>query len=298
MEDLLGKLIFYGIFLAAVFKLLKLDKYASIALNASIGIPMFIGLLGTIYIWISLVFYWLIGFLNLSEYIRILFSIVISLPFFIYIMLALTGTRFSKEMFSRDYLEAYLESIVETLNKKKEARRASANKSTHAGKLFDFSKQIQNADGDFIFYLIFAIAIYIFGYFLMLEVEYFEKFIWRLGSFYKYTFIFLTLLFFIFLYTKYYGRFTRIPHKEMMSLIKYLEDDGRKVFYMGRNHFYIQEKNTELELERETYHIFKGDNGQYYYWIESDMTFRQFTGLMLLSRHGLEHYYQSMVNKS
>lgn len=295
MEDLLSKLIFYGIFLAAVFKLLKLDKYASILLNTSIVVPMVIGMVGTIYVWIALIFYWLIGFLNLSENTRIWGSIVISLPFVIYIMLALTGARFSKEMFSREYLEAYLESIVERLNEKKEARRATAKQSSHVRQLSDFSGEIQKADGDFFFYLIFAIAIYIFGYFLMLEVEYFEKFIWRLNSFYKYTFIFISLLFFIFLYTKYYGRFTRIPHKEMMSLIKYLEDDGRKVFYMGRNHFFIDDKNTKIESESQ---FFKGDDGKYYYWIDSDMTFRQFTGLMLLSRHGLEHYYQSIVNKS
>ncbi len=293
MLEIIYFLVLGCIFVAMLLKLLRLDKYAVLLFDASFAVPAVLTMLVVIYIWIFGVVYGLFSLFDIDNRLKLWGSIALAIPLFAYVFFIMCGVRLSKDIFSGEYLRA----IAMTLSEKYNSKRKNYEHLNHVDKLSNLASQIKLADGEFIFYLMFAVATYFFGYFLVSEIVTFRRG-WGLN---EPIYMVIVLAGFLFAYAKYYQKYTRLPFREMMSLVSYLEKDGFYVLATSDKCFLVEsispKKVSVYELLNRQYIFVEASDGTLCCWVKSDMSYKGFVHMLLFSKHGVRIWFEKIKNR-
>lgn len=225
----IGNFIIFGILLAMVLKLSKLDKLAFATFQSALLFPMLISILALIPSFIFVVTY---GLLSLiveahSQKTYGAFGITVCGIFIYFVTTTTDSDNYFKDLTFKEKVQIryqWLKEIAAYYLKKYFSSQADSQaKSEHIKMLAFYDYKIKSESENKIWYLLLATIFYVCVYHLLMDQDYFEYFMHQLSTFQKYTLLIGFLFLFLLLYNFYYSKDSKLFFSKIIDLVNFLE---------------------------------------------------------------------------
>lgn len=307
-ENYVANFIIFGILLAMVLKLLKLDKLASTTFNSAILFPA----LAVIPFLIFVLIYGLLSLIVQSQMLKAYIAIAITACGILMYLVTMNvdSDNYLQEITLKEKIKIRYELLKDQAifysKKYFFPQSESKEKSEHIEILAFYDYKIKSESENKIWYLALATIFYICVYQLLMDQDYFEYFLYQLGTFQKYTLVIGFLFLFLFLYNLYYSKDSKLFFSKIIDLVNFLEKEKQYVLIVDD-----PERKGLYSYLLVKYHPWKNkENTNYYffthtkemdlaYWINSRLDFRHFRNVTnQISKHGVEGFIDLVISKT
>jgi len=305
-EFALGNIIVYGVFIAILLKLLRLDKLAFTVFQGALIAPIVICMLITIVAIPIAVLYLTLGYFLDSHSLKLLLSVAITAIIFLLYFAGNSTVASNKDKLKEAYWNAKFS--IEYFFKKYVLAEAEVNSSlSHIQILDKLDNKLKKEIANKFWYFLLAIAFYALSYQLLKENQSFYQYMnWRLSSWEKYSLIVASLALFLYLYSLYYSRFPREIFTKLMDLVGFLDKEKQYVLLIdspkSSKHysFFIDKLYPWKDREGTNYYYFCNSSvNEIAYWIKPSLDFKHYINVTsAISREGVEGLLDKVLLKS